>query len=154
MVSGMSNFITLELDTTPPEIEIYAPRYVINGNYLEFRVSANEAVDTGKTIAYAVDNGQNEYPIVLEWDSENNEFIGLVDTFGFENGIAKVVVRLWDEVHNASTTEKVFKVLGNIADMDIAVKRMPMAINNVPNLTRVRLNNNSPTITLKDGDVM
>jgi hypothetical protein len=119
-VSGMSNYFNLQLDTISPKIEIFAPRYIGKGEYMEFRVSSNEYIDIYK--AKAVDNGKNDFTIILSRDGE--EFTGLVQINGFESGIAKIVVDMYDEVHNKTTTEKAFLVLSNVIDKINITTRM------------------------------
>lgn len=109
----MSNWFNLILDTTPPTVTIHTPQYVLNGHYFEFRVSVNEKADPGRFEAKAKDNAGNEYLIILDYIEEENEFVGLVDTYGFNNGLAKVVLTIYDEVHNSTTIEKTFKILNN-----------------------------------------
>lgn len=111
-VIGM-NSIQITLDTTPPTIEIYAPQYVLNGHYLEFRVTSNEALDIGRYEAKVYDHGFNSYTLTLTWDDEYKEFIGLIDTYNFVNGLAKIEVTIYDEVHNSQKAVHVFTVLKN-----------------------------------------
>lgn len=113
MVNGMNSWFSIMLDTTPPVVTIHTPRYVMNGHYFEFRISVNEKVDPGRFEAKAVDNSGNEYPIILQYIDENNEFVGLVDTFGFVDGMAEVIVTIYDETHNSTTTVQAFKILNN-----------------------------------------
>ena len=41
----MSSFITVNLDTTKPSVEIYAPNYVATNSIMEVLIVANENLD-------------------------------------------------------------------------------------------------------------
>jgi hypothetical protein len=129
VVNGMSSYFTLELDTTPPIVEIHAPNYVINGHYLEFKVSANEKIDPGRFIAQAIDNGSNRYPIILNWEEDEQLFSGLIDTYGFVDGITNIEVTLFDNVHNQSTATKALKVYKSISEIKLTTKKYENTIN-------------------------
>ena len=134
----MRSYFHLELDTTPPVIEIHTPQYVLNGHYFEFRVTANEPIDIGRFEAKAIDNANNEYNIIL--NKIDDEFSGMIDTYGFVNGIAKIQITLYDLVHNSTTTEKVFKILTNdIHKIDILFKSYQNKINKISRNNVIRI---------------
>lgn len=103
VVIGVSNWFNLELDTSPPSVVIYA---VENGNTLEVRVLPLEPIDTGIYDAKAIDNGNNEYPFTLAWNDVDLEMQGSIDTSSFVNGVNRVEVEIYDEVHNSKISTK------------------------------------------------
>lgn len=107
----MSDFFTIELDTTAPSIEISMPAYTGRENWNEIIIQSNEMLDT-KQEFYFVDSTGNSKPITF-WQ-EDTQFLGEIRFNDFQNGIATLVAVVWDEVGNPSAVaEKSINILGN-----------------------------------------
>lgn len=107
----MSDFFTIELDTTAPGIEISMPAYTGRENWNEIIIQSDEVLDT-KQEFYFVDSTGNSKPVTF-WQ-EDTRFFGEIRFNDFPNGIATLVAIVWDEVDNPSAVaEKSINILGN-----------------------------------------
>lgn len=96
----MSNYFFLGLDTTPPEIEIYAPNYTNRLTNDEIRVEASEPLMEFQNI-YVVDATGNKHDLILYRESEK-VYVGQLTFSGYPFGIATIFAQLKDEVGNPS----------------------------------------------------
>lgn len=95
----MASFITLELDTTPPKLQIYAPNYTTKNTDLNLTIIASEMVDKWQEI-YLIDREGKKHDFTFHID--NKEIIGLIPMANIPLGIATIYARLRDELHNVS----------------------------------------------------
>lgn len=106
----MSSYIILELDTTPPEIEIYAPSYTTTELFNEITIVSNENLSDYQEVYVIDSNGiRHNYTFHKEKD---NEYVGIIKFTLFPVGMAKLCARLMDDVGN----------LSNIAEKPIEIK--------------------------------
>jgi hypothetical protein len=94
-----NNYITLELDTTRPNVEIYAPSYVTRYSPTEVRVVTNEILDTWQE-TYVIDSLGNRHDLTFLYNE--TEFIGEIEFNGYPFGITQLFVKVRDEVLNES----------------------------------------------------
>lgn len=93
------SYFTLELDTTPPTVEIIAPHYTtlnVSNNIIVF---ANEKLDLWQEV-YAIDAAGDRHDFIFAHDG--NQFVGLIDFSTAAIGITTVYARVRDTVHNVS----------------------------------------------------
>lgn len=93
------SFISLELDTTPPEIEIYSPTYVTRETDNVITILGTEELSTYQEI-YIVDSQGNRFDYTFTHD--NNSFVGKVKLNELSLGYATLYVRVKDTVGNAT----------------------------------------------------
>lgn len=107
----MSDFFTIELDTTAPGIEISMPAYTGRENWNEIVIQSDEVLDA-KQEFYFVDSSGNSNAITFL--QEETRFLGEIRFNDYPNGIATLVATVWDEVGNPSAVaEKSINILGN-----------------------------------------
>lgn len=94
-----SSWILLELDTTPPEIEIYSPRYTTREIENEIRIVSNEKLSTYQDI-YVIDSQGNRHDYTFQYNED--EFIGHIRFNELPYGICTIYAQLKDEVDNFS----------------------------------------------------
>ena len=105
----LNNYFVIELDTTPPELTLYAPQYAQYGEVIEFIVEANEKLDPYKQNAYVM-FGNKRYDIVLRYNEENNEYVGLFQTNIYASETCIIYVELYDEVGNKGTANHLIEI--------------------------------------------
>ena len=101
----MSSFLTVNLDTTKPSVEIYAPEYVATNSIMEVIVMANEDLDIFQDIYMSYEG----VSVPLTFSQENNKFKGLVSLHGIPDGKLEISVQVRDTVYNMS--DKVVKTI-------------------------------------------
>ena len=101
----MSSFLTVNLDTTKPSVEIYAPNYVATNSIMEVIVMANEDLDIFQDIYMSYEG----VSVPLTFSQENNKFKGLVSLHGIPEGKLEISVQVRDTVYNMS--DKVVKTI-------------------------------------------
>lgn len=93
------NFIILELDTTAPTIEIYAPAYTVREASVEVTIEADEEIGTPNEI-YVIDESGTRHDYTFS--RAGNYLTGILDFNGFPLGLARLFVRVTDTVNNVS----------------------------------------------------
>ena len=101
----MSSFLTVNLDTTKPSVEIYAPNYVATNSIMEVLIVANENLDIYQDVQMVY----GDISIPLIFSQENNKLKGLVSLHGIPEGMLEISVQVRDIVHNLS--DKVVKTV-------------------------------------------
>jgi hypothetical protein len=96
------SYVVLTIDTTKPELEIFAPRYTTHDVTNTITIEANEPIADYQDI-YVVDsqNVRHDYTFFKESD---NQYVGKVRFNDFPLGVATIYARLKDEVNNFSDT--------------------------------------------------
>ena len=112
----MSSFLTVNLDTTKPSVEIYAPNYVATNSIMEVLVIANEDLDIYQDIQMVY----GDISIPLIFSQENNKFKGLVSLHGVPEGILEISVQVRDVVHNLS--DKVVKTINALENKGLKLQ--------------------------------
>lgn len=94
----MASFFQLELDTTPPVLEIFSPNNASAREHTRIRVQADEMLSTYQNI-YAVDDAGNRQDIVFNY---GGTYFETDVTFNFDNKLVTIVAQLKDTVDNLS----------------------------------------------------
>lgn len=111
----MSNYFTLELDTTAPDIAVYGPSYVVTGSDTEIVVQGSEALAPYQAF-YFIDAAGQRYDVIFDYMGDH--FRGLIDFANLSLGIATFYAQVKDEMHNPS----------KVASLSINV-RLPAPVN-------------------------
>lgn len=96
----MSSYLFVELDTTKPEISIYAPRYTTEDITNVITIESNEELSEYQDI-YIIDSVGERHDYTFEKES-GNQYVGRVRFNTLPLGIATIHARLKDEVGNIS----------------------------------------------------
>lgn len=96
----MSSYLLIDLDTTKPEVSIYAPRYTTEDISNTITIEANESLSAYQDI-YVVDSEGRRHNYTFEKESDNI-FIGKIRFNNLPLGIATIYARVTDEVDNVS----------------------------------------------------
>lgn len=95
----MSSHFYLTLDTTPPQLEIYAPTYTTRNTLTPITIQSNETLSSYQEV-YIMDSENTRHN--LTFTHKDNQLIGSLYLSGYPIGIATLFVRLKDEVDNYS----------------------------------------------------
>ncbi|QOV08260.1 putative Ig-like domain-containing protein [Bacillus phage Kirov] len=113
------DYIIVELDTTAPTIEIYAPAYTTREASVEVTIDANETLGTQNEI-YIIDENGNRHDYTF--DRFGNQMVGVIDFNGFPLGLARLFVRVRDEVDNVSELyEKVITIRESLTILSLDI---------------------------------
>ena len=96
----MSSFVYIELDTTPPEVQVYSPSYTTKDLINTIIIESNEPTSDARE-TYVVDSNGVRHEFTFKKE-EANLLIGEISFFGFPMGTVTIYVRLEDEVGNMS----------------------------------------------------
>jgi hypothetical protein len=96
----MAGFFTLTLDTTGPQIDIYAPPYSNRSSNNEIRIVSNELLADYQEV-YVVDSQGVRHDIILSFDG-NQELSGNIQFTDYPMGIATIYAMVRDDVSNNS----------------------------------------------------
>lgn len=122
--------ITIELDTTPPILEIHAPKYSTREIENHITVEANETLSSYQEI-YIIDSTGNRYD--FQFKHNDNKLIGIVKFNQLSFGTATLHIRVKDEVDNLSQLyQHKIEIKDNISRlrMDISHSIRPIIISN------------------------
>lgn len=93
------NYVNIELDTTGPELEIFAPAYTTRSAMTPVIIQSNEPVSSFQDV-YILDSGGNRHAFTFA--HKGNTLEGELYLSGFTIGSATLFVQLKDEVDNLS----------------------------------------------------
>lgn len=96
----MKNYFIVELDTTPPQLEIYAPNYTSPDIATEIIIKSNEPLLNYQDI-YIIDTRGIRHDLTF-WFNGKDELIGRTTLNNMDLGIVTLYCRLKDEVANTS----------------------------------------------------
>lgn len=94
------NSFCLELDTTPPSVQIIAPQYTSTDICTEIRITSDESLADWQEI-YIIDGKGNRHDFTFIFESEN-ELVGNISFENFSGRIAVIYCRVKDSVYNMS----------------------------------------------------
>ena len=112
----MSSFLTVNLDTTKPSVEIYAPNYVATNSIMEVLIVANENLDIYQDVQMVY----GDISTSLIFSQENNKFKGLVSLHGIPEGKLEISVQVRDTVYNMS--DKVVKTINALENKGLKLQ--------------------------------
>lgn len=95
----MANSFNLFLDTTGPEIMVFAPGYTVKNSLADFEIKANERLAVDQDF-YFLDSEGNRQDVIFQYNGDS--FLGWVDFGLFPEGIAVFYAQVMDEVGNPS----------------------------------------------------
>ena len=95
----MANSFNLFLDTTGPEIMVFAPDYTVKNSLADFEVRANERLAVDQEF-YFLDSEGKRHDVIFQYNGDS--FLGWVDFGQFPEGIAVFYAQVMDEVGNPS----------------------------------------------------
>uniref|UniRef100_A0AB39C788 Uncharacterized protein n=1 Tax=Bacillus phage KoopaTroopa TaxID=3234046 RepID=A0AB39C788_9CAUD len=93
------DYIIVELDTTAPTLEIYAPAYTVREANVEVTIEADEEIGTACEV-YVIDESGTRHDYTFS--RSGNYLTGILDFNGFPLGLARLFVRVKDTVDNVS----------------------------------------------------
>jgi hypothetical protein len=126
----LGSYISLELDTTPPQIEIFAPRFTTRDIENHITIESNEILGSFQEI-YVVDSGGTRHE--LNFSNEGDTLIGIVRFSYIPFGTITLFVRVKDELDNISKLYQTsIELKENISRlrMDISHNVRPLFISN------------------------
>lgn len=94
------NHLYLELDTTAPILEIFAPNYTTRSSNTIITIKSNEMLSSYQEI-FIIDSENNRNDLTFSLD--NDSLTGNIFLHGYSIGIAILYVRLKDIVENVSS---------------------------------------------------
>jgi hypothetical protein len=110
----VANFFTLELDTTQPHIEVYAPSYTTKDAEMEISVTANETLSDGFQEFYIIDQYGVRHDFIFQYNT--NEYVGGLTLSNFDDGIVTFYAKVKDEVNNTSAlVSKVIRIIPSLS---------------------------------------
>lgn len=93
------SYVFIELDTTAPQVNIFAPSYTTQDIVNQITIEANEKVSNHEV--WIVDSEGKRHDYVFT-KIKDNEFLGLVRLNNLPFGISTIYARLSDDVGNIS----------------------------------------------------
>lgn len=142
MVSIASSCVFIELDTTSPQIAVYAPRYTTADIVNEIVIEANESLSEYQDI-YAIDSVGVRHDYTFQRVADD-QFVGLIRFNDFPLGITTIYARLKDDVDNFSeTVQATLLVKESTPSLKLGIRDSQRAI--TVN-SRIRLHDVSETI--------
>lgn len=121
----MSSFLTLELDTTSPVVEIYAPNETTTLTDTLYRIVANENLSNIQDF-YFIDAKKQRHDVTLQY--KNNIFEGIVSFDNFAEGMATFYVRVYDEVLNLSKMYVHYLNVQETRDLTMEIQTLPRIV--------------------------
>lgn len=94
----MSSYVIIELDRTPPAIEINAPKYSTTVSYNIITIDCSESI--GSQEIYVIDSLGVRHDYIFE--VEGNKLIGNIRFINFPIGIVELYAKITDDVGNIS----------------------------------------------------
>lgn len=149
----MSSYIVLELDTTPPEIDVYCPSYTTTDLSNEITIVSNNDILAESQEIYVIDSNGERHDYTFQRERDN-EFVGIVKFALFPIGMATIYVRMVDDVGNVSNLiSKSFEIKESltILTLDINDKKSNIDIENKSK--NIMINSKSTNANVNDFDL-
>lgn len=96
----MNDHFLLDLDTTAPNVEIYAPYFTTPNATAYIFVEADEPLDNWQEI-YTIDSAGTRRDYTFHFDG-NSQFTGEISMIDYPEGNVTICARVRDTVHNTS----------------------------------------------------
>lgn len=97
----MSSYFTLELDTTPPKIELFGMNYTAKGADYDIEIRSSEPLMLWQDI-YIIDSSGSRIDVTLSFSDDRTALKGTVTFRDVKAGLASIYAQLKDEVGNLS----------------------------------------------------
>lgn len=145
----MRNYVLIELDRTPPQINIYAPRYTTKEIVNTIIIESNEPLSNYQEI-YVIDYDGVRHDYTFSKDGENR-YIGNIRFANFNYGIVTLYARLQDNVGNiSSVTSFPIEIKDSISSLKLDIRDKIMKIETSIKGTDTRVSDKSFNIYTKD----
>lgn len=153
----MNSSFMLELDTSGPEIEVYSPKYTLNGIKTEIRIISNEKLSPSDNEIYIIDFLGNKHNFIFSLENDN-ELIGEI-YLNIPVGSAKLYIQVKDEVLNLSPlitkgieilSNSKIKIVSNKKEFKKSSAIKLNKINNSINIGKINYTINERKINLKN----
>jgi hypothetical protein len=116
----MSSYVVLTIDTTNPNVEIYAPSYTTRDVTNVIRIEANEPI-TNYQEFYVIDSNDVRHDYVFAQEDENT-WIGRIRFNDLPYGVHTIYARVKDLVNNYSNLAvKPFELRESLRKGNIAI---------------------------------
>jgi len=99
------SWFQIELDTTPPKLELYFPSKTTMDSIETITINSNEPLLVNHEIMIEDSKGQKHF-YTFSLENDKKSFVGIIPFNDFSKGIATIHVRLSDEVGNLSSIYK------------------------------------------------
>ncbi|PLR99660.1 hypothetical protein [Bacillus sp. T33-2] len=115
----MSSFCFITLDTTAPELEIFAPSYTTNQIENHITIEANEELSSYQEV-YLTDSLGNRYD--YSFLLEGNKLIGKIKFTDSPLGFVTLFAKVKDTVNNESSVyQKTIEIKENLSSLKIEI---------------------------------
>lgn len=146
----MSSFVYIELDTSPPEIRIYAHSYTTKDLINTIRIESNEATSDARE-TYVIDSNGVKHDFTFKKE-EANLLIGEISFFNFPLGKATIYAKLEDTVGNMSDlVSKAIEIKESLTLLKLTIKDSVRGISTNNLEQNFLINNSGRNIDISDG---
>lgn len=137
-----SSYVYIELDTTKPQIEIYAPQYTTQDIVNQITIEANEKISDHHEVWIIDSNGvRHDYVFSKIRDSQ---LTGLIRLNNLPIGISTIYAKVSDDVGNVSDiASHSFMIKESLSKLFVKVK---------DSVARIKLSDKSTGIKIKVSD--
>jgi hypothetical protein len=147
----MSGYVIIGLDTTKPEIEIYAPKYTTKEITNTITIKSNEALADYQEI-YVIDSYGDRYDYTFEKES-NSEFVGLIKFSNLPIGVVTIYARMKDDVDNYSDTVSLpINLKESLSLLKVDIRDYNKDLNVLDTYRNIEVNNGYMDVNIKDFD--
>lgn len=116
----MSSYFLLDLDTTAPNVEIYAPYFTTPTATAYIFIEADEPLDNWQEI-YTIDSEGTRRDYTFHFDG-NNRFMGSIVMVDYPDGYVTIFARVRDVVHNVSHLTQKTMLVSASDKIDITIR--------------------------------
>lgn len=149
---SQQSYLLLELDTTPPEIEIIAPRYTTHDITNEITITANEPLSSFQEI-YTIDSQGNRFNHTFKHNG--NEFIGSIRFNELSFGVATIYAQLKDEVGNPSAlVSKPIEIKESLSRLNLSISDSCRNITTSEKVRNIKSTENVRGVQINDTDII
>lgn len=137
----MASYVILGFDTTPPQLQVYAPRYTTNETLNTITIESNEPLGEYQDI-YIIDNSGTRHNLTFQRVT-SRQYVGNIILNFVPNGIVSLYARMKDDVDNFSNV--VTTVIEVRTGLDTGFAKVSDAPRSI-----VEMNDQSKSITVAD----
>lgn len=148
----MSSFFYLELDTSSPNIEIYAPSYTTQDSKTMITIESNEPLSDFQEI-YIIDSLGDRHDLTFLHDG--NKFTGDMYLTNYPLGISTIYARLQDDVGNMSdvVSKPINVIKTSFYNISMSIKNMTVTSNEKKMTSIKNKKTMNATSTIKGGQL-
>lgn len=147
----MTSYVLIELDTTPPDINIYVPSYTTNDLTNEIIIESNESLSNYQEV-YVIDSNGDKHDYVFEKVSDK-QFLGIVKFANFPMGTSTIYARMKDEVDNLSEiASKSFVIKESLTLLVLDIKDLQRDIESIDKSMKIDIKDSSREMKINEND--